>query len=490
MAKLVAVALVMLGFAPAAPAGGATITPTRTDDPVEGGAACVEPPLDCSLRNAVASAAAGDTVDLRAGPGGPYELTRDGPLTITRSIALLGPGAGARTIARTAGVGSVVEARTAGGAPPDLLVAGLSITGGRGQRQRGGGFTLWQAGRILLRGLVVSGNESGPGPDGSQGGVGGGVMSYGNVGVTIADSSISGNLTVPGEFGAPGGGIYHAGGPLRVVDSTIAGNRAGLGGGIYQTGGGAPSEIFLTNVTLASNAATRGGNVFLFEGDLTSSASIVANGAAAPGTENCHRGSLLEHFVSLGHNVESPTTQCGFDASNDLEGVSDPGLAGSARGALPLLSGSPAIDAGPAGGCTDPVLGPLTQDQLGAERLRGDGCDAGAVEAPPEFDTGYRGCSVVGSPKRAAAELVVPVGCETTRRVTVTGAPAVGTPHAVAAQARSAAAPASLGRGSAVVRRGRTARIRLRLTAGARQRIRRHGLAGVSLRVRARRVAR
>ena len=52
------------------------------------------------------------------------------------------------------------------------------------------------------------------------------------------------------------------------------------------------------------------------------------------------------------------------------------GLYGGPTKTLPLLAGSPAIDAIPNGSCTQ------TQDQRGLPRPRGAGCDLGAFEYP------------------------------------------------------------------------------------------------------------
>ena len=499
-AAVVAAALSLL-LAVAAPAGAATLTPTRVDDPAEGGADCSEPPLDCSLRNALDAAQPGGVVDLRTGPAGPYLVTQDRPLEITGSVALVGPGAASRAIARTAGVGSVFSIAAPRGdngppsAPPpaDVFIGGLTITGGRGQRF-GGGLTIWSARNVVLRGLAITGNRSDPAAGGEGGGVGGGVMAFGSS-VTIVDSSITGNVAASGEFLAPGGGVYNGGGPVRIVNSTISGNQAERGGGLYQAvGGGGMDRTLLTNVTLAGNSAPGGGgNLFIFSGDLISTGSIVAAGSGPRGSENCGGDVPSANLISRRHNVESPTTQCNFTSPGDLQGVSDPGLAAlDASGTLALLTGSPAIDAGPEGGCAEEALGPLATDQRGEPRPQGRRCDAGAFEAPAERDATYPGCRVIGTPRAAGEEVRGVVGCGSTRRVVVTGSLTVDPPARAAGRIARTTAARALGRATRIVRRGRRATLALRLRADDRRRLRQARLEGrqvrVSLTVRARRV--
>lgn len=484
------VALLLWGVLLAAPAAAATITPTRADDPADAGAQCIDPPLDCSLRNAVAAAQPGGLVDLRQGPPGPYQLTQDAALQISSGMAVVGPGAGSRVIARTGGVGSVFDIGPGQGqqgasasSPDGVFISGLAITGGRGQRF-GGGLTISYRRDVVLRGLAITGNRSDPAPGRAGGGAGAGVMSF-ESSVTIIDSSIIGNVSSSGpaeEYNsgnAVGGGVYNSGGPLRVVNSTIAANHAQRGGGLYQAVVHGDNTTSLSNVTLARNSAPGGGgNVFIFDGKLMAANSIVAGGSGPLGAENCDGDIPALRFVSRGHNVESPTTQCNFVAPDDLQGVSDPGLAepadnGGGTGTLALLTGSPAIDAGPPEGCGDAAFGPIGLDQRGVLRPLGDRCDAGAFEAPADRAAPYPGCRVVAAPQATEDDVRAVVGCGATRRVVVTGTVDIGRPASAAARrARGAARAYALDRSTRVVRRGRRTTIRLRWTTGSRNRIR------------------
>jgi len=91
-------------------------------------------------------------------------------------------------------------------------------------------------------------------------------------------------------------------------------------------------------------------------------------------------------MISNGYNL-SDDSSCNFHNSGDRNNI-DPklGTLGSYGGptqTIPLLSGSPAIDAGNPSGCTDGQGHLLTTDQRGQPRPDKEdklGCDMGAYE--------------------------------------------------------------------------------------------------------------
>lgn len=479
--RLAGIGVCLVALLPA-PATAATITPTRTDDPTDGGTQCVAEPRDCSLRGALAEARPGDAVDLRAGPVGPYAITQDEALRVGSGVAVVGPGAGRRVVARTAGLGSVFAIGSRFFSEPGprstgASISGLTITGGRGQRT-GGGLTIMLAEDVLVRGVAITGNRSEPLMGEGQG-VGAGIMAFGSR-VTIVDSSITGNLATSGEYVAVGGGVYNGGGPVRIVNSTIAGNQAERGGGLYQASGPrAPDDesTHVTSSTVAFNTATGpGGNLLIFAGRIFIRGSIVAAGVGPPGAENCAGDGSTGSFFSLGHNLESPSTQCGFASATDQQGVSNTGLAALPdRSGLELLTGSPAIDAGPPEGCADEVVGPLARDQRGALRRQGERCDIGALEASADREGPFRGCRLDAPPLAARDAVRVPVDCGSTRRVLITGMAVFDAPARASRLWATAAAarPFALGRSTRLVRGGRRTTIRLPLSMVNRQRVRR-----------------
>lgn len=139
--------------------------------------------------------------------------------------------------------------------------------------------------------------------------------------VVIRDSTLSGNVT-SGE----GGGI-EAFSRVVVVNSTLTGNEAfGDGGGIY---GGAASDVTLNAVTVARNTADSDGNSFGTGGGLYYAIapgfevenSLIALNRLGDGTRNDCYADPSDPFDSLGHNLLSttgPSESCvGFDGPRD-----------------------------------------------------------------------------------------------------------------------------------------------------------------------------
>ena len=183
---------------------------------------------------------------------------------------------------------------------------------------------------------------------------GGGIANYGTL--TITNSTFSGNIARPSLLGSVAGGILNGGlfqsaGTLAINNSTLSGNvaRGGKGSGIFNVKG---STVVLQN-------------------------SIVANNTGG----NCH-GTI----TSRGYNL-SGDDSCRFHSAGDLNRT-DPKLGrlqnnGGPTQTIPLLSGSPAIDSGNPGGCTDGRGHLLKTDQRGKprpDREDSGGCDRGAYE--------------------------------------------------------------------------------------------------------------
>jgi len=102
-----------------------------------------------------------------------------------------------------------------------------------------------------INNLIVTGGNC----DENTGFAGGGIDNEGTL--TVAGSTISGNLARDGLFGTAGGGIYNEG-TLTVTNSTISENSAGrLGGGIDSGG-----TLTVTNSTISGNSSEDGGGIF------------------------------------------------------------------------------------------------------------------------------------------------------------------------------------------------------------------------------------
>jgi len=99
-------------------------------------------------------------------------------------------------------------------------------------------------------------------------------------------------------------------------------------------------------------------------------------------------------FTSMGHNLDGDNS-CNLTQSSDQPGGS-PLLGalqdnGGSTFTHALQSGSPALDAVPAGDCKDTASNSVSADQRGTVRPQGSSCDIGAYEFPgaldgPDFD--------------------------------------------------------------------------------------------------------
>ena len=167
-------------------------------------------------------------------------------------------------------------------------------------------------------------------------------------------------------------------GTVKISNSTLSGNGAtGAGGGISNAGG----TVTINNSTLSGNTTrnSSGGGGISNVGTATLQNTIVAN---SPRGGNCYGA-----MTSDGYNLSSDGT-CTFSNTGDLNNAHPKlgtlGNYGGPTQTIPLLSGSPAIDAGNPSGCTDNQGHLLKTDQRGQPRPDKEdtvGCDMGAYES-------------------------------------------------------------------------------------------------------------
>jgi len=367
-------ALLIAGLCPLpgvpASARATTLTVDVTTDTYDG--SCSDG--DCSLRDAVASAADTDTVAL---PSGFYPLTAveagggasDGPVEIVTPMTIRGVGeTGAFIDASALGstpfiVRSDVEIRdvtvfgaevagragvaeVGGPAVSILRLRHVTITGGMGTLA--GALFVGSSGAVSIRGSLFLSNRSIAGSGAIR-------LGRGGLWANVANSSFLENR------GRNGGAM--SGGPFTLRSVTLSRNIATAGGGAIKGYFGEWSQL-----TITGNRAHRGGAISITdpEGRPSVGHTVIAGNVSARG------GQCDGRSKSLGWNVES-RTGCGFTATTDQRGV-DPGLrpVTSNGGPTPTASippGSVALDVG--GSCS-------FRDQRGAPR---DGpCDAGAYE--------------------------------------------------------------------------------------------------------------
>jgi CSLREA domain-containing protein len=345
---------------------------------------------DCTLREAVAVAAASGTSTPILVPAGVYKL--NSTLVLPNNTALFGGGffgngsGGAR--------GTVIDGRNQNRVlqVPDaasVLIAGFTITNGRAAN--GAGATVGSGSQLQFYNSIVEGNVATT--------RGGGVDAVdGNV--SLFASTVSGNRVTGGN----GGGIALDIDSELISDaSTISGNSAsGAGGGVASTG-----TLTLLNTTIAANTAPSGAAIEIEPGGSGNSNNI-ANTilAKSGGGTTCGGGFNAQHFGWTG-NISDDAT-CGFAAGEGTPNV-NPNLGGLTNNRGPtdtmaLKTGSPAIDSGDVNRC-------FGQDQRGARAV--GTCDIGAYEfkgVVPEAQVGQpvAGESIVASKSKGTVKVKLP----------------------------------------------------------------------------------
>jgi hypothetical protein len=206
--------------------------------------------------------------------------------------------------------------------------------------------------------------------------MGGGIYTAGPF--TLSGSTLSANEAV--QFG--GAALSNTGNSV-IVDSTIDSNVSDNydGGGVMVFSG----SVRLTNDTLSLNRATNGGGTVVYApATLTANNTIIAGNTLLDGsTPNDVLGNISGKYDLLGAAGSSGLVN---GVNGNLVGV-NPKLAplgnyGGTTLTMPLIVGSPAIDAGSISLALDAVGNPLETDQIGQDRYYG-GVDIGAVEFQP-----------------------------------------------------------------------------------------------------------
>lgn len=286
-----------------------------------------------------------------------------------------------------------------------LTLIRTTISGNNSTAQGGGIYSLDP---LVLIDSIVSGNTSGAdgggvystgsGPadftnstvrDNASGNSGGGI--YDTKALTLTRSTVSGNTST-----LDGGGIVVSSTTtMNLINSTVSNNTANRdGGGIWNNN---VSTVNMYNTTLASNRSGYnyftggiGGGIYdYYPGTFTFQNSIMAyNIETYCAGDNCNTvyGDCAGTLTSNGYNIvySFDAIRCVISGSFN---VADPNLGllsnnGGATQTRPLLTGSPAIDAGDnsLGGCKDNLGATILTDQRGWHRPFGSRCDIGAYE--------------------------------------------------------------------------------------------------------------
>ena len=390
---------------------------------------CADDSSPGSLREVVAAAGEGDTLDLSQLQCSVITLSQGAIPVMLDTLTLLGPGAD-----RLAIDGAGLDRVFVHYGYDTLVVQGLTVRHGLNQVSGyhvAGGACIVGNGYVTLDHSVVSGCTSI-----GEGAYGGGILARG---VTLYSSTLSGNVALgshPNTFTAAyGGGAMAYRGTAALYDSTVSGNRAAheltdingsycSGGGIfadsggyassstisqnysYGTGGGIASHagffvsqstisgntahgkngggmfvrlfdsMSINNTTITQNTAVRGGGIYLagLPQGVVLRSTLVANNAATAGADIAAQNALaLSGTTNLVRAVDNASLP--GDTLN-----ANPALLPLADNGGPTLThalsvASPALDAG------SNVLA-FTFDQRGSgfPRALGAAADIGAFE--------------------------------------------------------------------------------------------------------------
>jgi hypothetical protein len=248
------------------PAYAATITVTSTNDSGPG-----------SLRDALANAADGDTIDA-SGVSGTILLTSCA-LVVTNSAYIVGPGPDLLAVNGHYCSEFVI------GTNIDVSISGLTLTNG------------WTGiyndhATLTVSNCTLSGNpQSGIINDGSGG----------NAGLVVVDCILSGNRA---RENSAGGGILNNAesgiATAKILNSTLSGNSGSEhefgGGGICNDGGGGNASMEIVNSTLTGNSSPGNGGAICNEtlrGLLGGTASVeIVNSVVISNSASSHGGDI------------------------------------------------------------------------------------------------------------------------------------------------------------------------------------------------------
>jgi hypothetical protein len=372
-------------------AQAATLTVNSDGD---AGGAC--PGATCTLRQAIATALPGDTINFAAGIS-TINLTT-GELLIDKNLTINGPGANLLTVQRSGTLTFRIVEIAAGNL--NVTISDLTIAHGIALLGSGGGILNRSSGILTVTGCAISGN------------LGDGIVNGSDGTVTITKSSISHNGT-----GGEGGGIDNSGtltitdsaifnnsgrginsrGAATIISSTISGNA--VVEGYFRTGAGISNDqggtLILINSTISNNVAPACCAGVLNQGGTASARNtIIANNFSFSypdlfGTLTSQGFNLIGNNSGGAITPLQATDQIGTPSSpiNPMLGPLQDN--GGPTETQALLSGSTAIDKGNSFGSTSdqrgftrPVDNPAIPNATG-----GDGSDIGAfeVQVPTTF---------------------------------------------------------------------------------------------------------
>jgi CSLREA domain-containing protein len=424
----VIVSAVLAVWAAIAPSWAGTLVVTTLADTADG--TC---DADCSLREAIAGAASGDTITFANSATGMITLVL-GDLVIDKILTLAGPGQSMLTI--SGGDAQRIFDITPAGT---LVASSLTFAHGKAEYYppllaEAGGVAV-SSGAFAFTDCTFSDNHADGRPsdqivndagvlysDGSNKVIsftrctfvdntagGGACLDIDHGTLTITDSTFTNNTgslgpacvignsdapltisgtTFNGNTARAGGALFISGSGLATIkNTTIYGNTSltGLGAGVYVFGA---TSAVLSNLTLSGNVGISGANLYVGSGSQVA----VRNSIVADTSSNCAGpGTITSH----GYNLDSGGS-CNLHAAGDLSNtpakLAPLGESGGKTRTMPLAWASAAIDAGNPAASGSGGDACEANDQRGILRPQFSRCDIGAFETTgPETigDSGF-----------------------------------------------------------------------------------------------------
>ncbi len=168
--------------------------------------------------------------------------------------------------------------------------------------------------------------------------------------------------------------MFNADSTLILVNCTLANNQAIEGAGVKNYAG----TVTVTNCTFFKNSTGGGGGAGIWSGGWSRARTVVSNSLFADGGagDELHQEDVLE--VTGDYNVSRDGSAPGpHSRSADNAVLGDLGRYGGPTETVPLLTDSPALDAGD----NERVPAGVRTDQRGLPRVRNGKVDVGAFEA-------------------------------------------------------------------------------------------------------------
>jgi hypothetical protein len=285
-----------------------------------------------SLRQALADANDGDTIDFDPSLKGQTISLTSAELLISKNITVSGLGPNLLAVARAQNapafrIFDVMPGRS-------VTIEGLTISNGLAPEFGCGGGILDEGSLLSLINCTVSGN--------STDGTGGGICVDANATLTIDSSTLSGNYA--GDYG---GSIANSG-TLIINNSTLSGNRGEFAAGAILNGFEGDASLTVTNSTLSANTTQlHGGGIF------NGGQSAISHSTLS-GNSGMTAGAIVNRLATL--DIESTILnrgELGPNISNDIGTVTSHGYNLSSDDGAGVLNG-PGDHIN-----TNPLLGPL-----------------------------------------------------------------------------------------------------------------------------------